>query len=259
MVIEDEQLVRRGLILTTPWRDYGYEVVGEAENGLEGCRLAQEIRPDLIITDIRMPGMDGLEFIQQIQDKVDAEILIISGYNEFDYAKKAMKLGVKDYLLKPIDDQELEEVLKRVASDIRNKKIHQKVEANLSQVGDSKVMLFKEYLLKNEMKVREKYVQEAIEYIDIHFAEEISIKDVSEQLKISESYLTRLFKTETGHTFIEYLTNYRIGKAIELLKDKSIKVYEVASMVGYSDSRYFSVLFKKYVGLTPSEFKDGLN
>lgn len=259
LVVEDEQLVRKGLVLTTPWNDYDFEVVGEAKNGLEGLELATSILPDLVITDIRMPIMDGLALIQELSGKIDAEYIIISGFNEFEYAKQAMKLGVKDYLLKPIDDRELEEVLRRVGNTIRSQKENRKVRENLDQLSGSKALLFKEYLQGNELRVTENYVREAINYLKEHFREELNIKEIAARLGISDSYLSRLFKLETGHTFVEYLTNYRISKAIELLKDKRIKVYEVSGMVGYSDSRYFSMLFHKYVGLTPSEFRDGLN
>jgi two-component system response regulator YesN len=259
VVVEDEQLVRKGLILTTPWNNYGFEVVGEAKNGLEGLELARKIVPDLVITDIRMPMMDGLALIKELSGEISAEYLIISGFNEFEYAKQAMKLGVKDYLLKPIDDRELEEALIRIGNTIRSQKENRKVRDNLDQLSGSKAMLFKEYLQGNELKVTENYVREAIQYLKEHFKEDLNIKDISARLRISDSYLSRLFKLETGHTFVEYLTNYRISKAIELLKDKTIKVYEVSGMVGYADSRYFSMLFHKYVGLTPSEFRDGLN
>lgn len=257
LVVEDEQLVRKGLVLTTPWNDYGYEVAGEAQNGQEGLELALEIHPDLVITDIRMPVMDGLALIEALSGKIDAEYLIISGFNEFDYARQAMKLGVKDYLLKPIDDKELEGVLQTLANTIRRKKQFRKVEDNLAQLSESKALFFREYLLDNEMKVKENYVREAIRFLKEHYREDLNLKDIAARLRISESYLSRLFKAETGHTFVEYLTNYRISKAIELLKDKTVKVYEVSGMVGYSDSRYFSALFRKYVGLTPTEFKDG--
>ncbi len=259
IVVEDENLVRKGLILTTPWEDYGFEVIGEAETGDEGLKLAAELHPDLIVTDIRMPGMDGLELIERLGELIEAEYLIISGYNDFSYAKQAMRLGVKDYLLKPIDDEELYQVLERLAESIRSKKQAKKVQESLSHIEDSKIMLFKEYLLDNELKAKSNYVWEAIKYLKESYREDLNIRKVADFLKISESYLSRLFKMETGYTFVEYLTNYRIKKAIELLREKSEKIYEVAALVGYSDSRYFSALFRKYVGVTPSEFKDGLN
>ncbi|HEY8464876.1 MAG TPA: response regulator [Bacillota bacterium] len=259
IVVEDEQLVRKGLVLTTPWNDYGFDVAGEAANGREGLELAIRIMPDLVITDIRMPQMDGLALIRELSRRINAEYLIISGFNEFDYAKQAMKLGVKDYLLKPIDDRELEEVLQKLGTEIRQRKQNRKVQDSLALLSESKIMFFKEQFLANEVKVTESYVREAIDFLKKHFREDLNLKIIAAQSGISESYLSRLFKQETGYTFVEYLTNYRISKAIELLKDKTIKVYEVAGLVGYSDSHYFSSLFRKYVGLTPSEFKDGLN
>jgi two-component system response regulator YesN len=259
LVVEDEYLVRKGLVLTTPWENYGLEVIGEAENGKEGLLLATELRPDLVITDIRMPKMDGLELIERLEGVIDAEYLIISGYNEFEYAKQAMRLGVRDYLLKPIDDEELYQILERLSGLIQSKKKLQKVQDSLPLIQDSKLQLFNEYLSDNEWKVKENYIREAIKYLKLHYREDLNIRKVADSLKISESYLSRLFKMETGYTFVEYLTNYRIKKAIELLKEKSEKVYEIAEMVGYSDSRYFSALFRKYVGVTPSEFKDGLS
>ncbi len=259
IVVEDENLVRKGLVMTTPWEDYGFEVVGEAATANDALNLMTQVHPDLVITDIRLPGMNGLELIEQLRSLLAAEYLIISGYSEFNYAKQALRLGVNDYLLKPIDDDELHQVLAKLATAIDHKRQLAKVQAGLNQIHDSKVMLFKEYLLHDDLMVKENYVREAIQYLKEHYRDDLNIKKLAEFLKISESYLSRLFKMETGYTFIEYLTHYRIKKAIELLKDKMVKVYEIADLVGYADSRYFSALFRKYVGVTPSEFKDGLN
>lgn len=259
VVVEDENLVRKGLVLTTPWEDFDCQVVGEAENGAEGLELIKKLKPDLVITDIRMPVMDGLEMIRSLKQEFDGEFLVISGYSEFEYAKQAVKLGVKDYLLKPIDDQEFQQVMLELVDQIRKKKRVQKLNANLAGKDQSKIKLFQEHILENEGNSKEYYLREAINYLKNHYQEEINIKDVADHLQISESYLSRLFKKEINHTFVDYLTNFRIKKAMELLKDKTVKVYEVSSLVGYADSRYFSVLFKKYVGVTPTEFRDGLN
>jgi two-component system response regulator YesN len=259
VVVEDESLVRKGLVMTTPWETLDCQVVGEAVNGDEGLRLIKKIKPDLVITDIRMPVMDGIEMIRTLKEEADCEFLVISGYSEFEYAKQAVKLGVKDYLLKPIDDEELQEAIFRITAHIKEKKRIQKINQNFTESDPSKIRLFHEYILDNENNIKEHYVLEAIEYLKSHYQEDISINEVANHLHISESYLSRLFKNAINHTFNEYLTNFRIKKAIELLKDKTVKIYEVSSLVGYSDSRYFSVLFKKYVGVTPTEFRDGLN
>lgn len=259
LVVEDEQLERMGLVMTTPWDSFGCQVVGEAANGVVGLDLIAKLKPEIVITDIRMPGMDGIDMIQNARQFSEAEFIIISGYSEFDYAQQAVRLGVRDYLLKPIDDRELAQVLGKLATEIRNKRQYQKIHEGMAQVSESRIMLFKEYLMEDEIDTKENYVRAAIEFIKQHYAGEISIKDVATHLHISESYISRLFKNETNYTFIEYLTYFRVKKAIELLKDKSVKIYEITGLVGYNDARYFSAIFKRYVGVTPTEFKDGLN
>ncbi|HBK68054.1 MAG TPA: DNA-binding response regulator [Firmicutes bacterium] len=258
VVVEDEDIVRKGLVITTPWEDFDCKVIGEAENGLAGIELIFKLKPDIVFTDIRMSGMDGLTMIHNAQKKVNAEYVIISGYNEFEYAKRAMTLGVKEFLVKPIDELELEKVLERLISEIKKKEHLEKLRKGIQNIDDNKLLFFKEYFSSSEGG-REDYISEAVKYIRENFQKDISIKDVAEYLHISESYLSRLFKNETNYTFIEYLTNFRLKKTLELLRDKEVKIYEIASLVGYNDSRYFSGLFKRYLGMTPREFRDFLN
>ncbi len=257
-VIEDENLARKGLILTTPWEKLGCEVVGEAINGLEGLRLVKRCQPDIVLTDIRMSGLNGLKMIRRLRQSCQAEFIIISGYSEFEYAQQAVSLGVKEYLLKPVRPEKLHQVIRGVVQSIREQKNLRKLQNGLENVQESKVMLFKEYLLRDEIDCKEHYVRSAIDYIRVNYQRNISIAEVVGHLHICKSYLFRIFKAETNYTFIEYLTYYRVKKAIELLKDKTVKIYEIANLVGYNDYRYFSAIFKRYVGLNPSEFK-GLN
>ena len=119
-------------------------------------------------------------------------------------------------------------------------------------------MLFKEYNLGEQKGANARYVSQAIELITARYIGGITIEEAAEKLNISASYLSRLFKQETGYTFVDYLTYYRIKRAVELLKDPSVKVYEVADLVGYSDARYFSQIFRKLTGVTPKEFRDSL-
>jgi two-component system response regulator YesN len=259
VVIEDENLVRKGLILTTPWEELGCEVIGEAVNGVAGLRLVKQSQPDIVITDIRMPGLNGLRMIERLRKISRAEFIIISGYSEFEYAQQAVSLGVKDYLLKPIHPEKLHQVIRRVVQEVRKQKNLQKLQDGLDSIQESRVMLFKEYLLHDEVDSKEHYVRAAIDYIKGRYQQNINIAAVAEHLQISKSYLFRIFKAETHYTFIEYLTYFRIKKAIELLKNKTVKIYEIAGLVGYQDYRYFSAIFKRYVGINPSEFKEGLN
>ncbi|PKM93282.1 MAG: DNA-binding response regulator [Firmicutes bacterium HGW-Firmicutes-1] len=255
VVVEDEEFIRRGMILTTPWEEFDCEVIGEARNGIEGINLIKKLNPDIVITDVRMPIMDGIMMINELTNFVEAEYIIVSGFDDFKYAQQAIKLGVKDYLLKPIDDTEFYNTLRKIIEVVKGKQDHTNTADHYSQISNCKLQFFKEYEFELHYDSRKKYVFEAVEYIKTNYYREITLRDAADSLYISESYLSRLFKTHTSYTFIEYLTSYRIKMAISLLKDHRIKVYEVSDKVGYKDSKYFSVIFKKYIGVTPLEFK----
>ncbi len=259
VVVEDEILVKKGLILTTDWQKYDCEVVGEASNGIEGIEVITNIKPDIVITDVRMPGLDGIKMIEKIKELgLTSEFIIISGYSEFEYARQAVKLGVRDFLVKPIDDGDLDRALINICKVIQDKQTISKIQNKMDDITDSRVMLFKEYMINQDTNSSD-YVARAVKAISLNYQQDITIKSVSDSLFISESYLSRLFKVKVGQTFGDYLTYYRIKKACELLKEPDGKIYEIANAIGYKDQRYFSVIFKKLVGVTPKEFKNKLN
>lgn len=253
VVVEDETLVKRGLILTTDWQKFHCEVIGQASNGIEGLQVIKQTNPDIVIADVRMPGMDGLHMVEQMRsNSYDTEVIIITGYNEFEYAHKAIRLDVCDFLMKPIDDEDFENAMNRVCELLERKK-------KLSQINhqkdkDSKIMLFKEYAVPKGCEGS--YTSRAVHYIHNNYKKSVTLKDVADSLYISESYLSRVFKLEAGQTFVDYLTYYRIHKACCFLKNPNIKIYEIADLVGYKDQRYFSSIFKKLVGFTPKEFRE---
>lgn len=258
VVVEDELLVKKGLIVTTDWERFDCEVVGDASNGYEGIEVIRKLHPDIVITDIRMPGLDGVQMIEALSGKVDAEYIIISGYSDFEYARQALKLGVKDYLMKPIDDNELEEALKKACNTVRSKKQISRMQSRMEDITDNKIMFFKEYFTDDTRTARSNYVEQTIKYISDNYHKNINIKDIADKLSVSESHLFRLFKAESGYTFVDYLTYYRIKKAIGFLRDPHVKIYNIAEKIGYRDQRYFSVIFKKLVGVTPKEFREQL-
>jgi len=258
VVVEDEVLVKKGLILTTDWQKYGCEVVGEASNGIEGINIIERLKPDIVITDVRMPGLDGIKMIENLkQTELNCEFIIITGFGEFEYAQKAVKLGVRDFLVKPIDDEDLDLALSNTCKAVLDKQKIEKIRDKLDNISDSRVMLFKEYIVDKHDD--DDYVARAVKYITLNYEKDITVKTVADSLYISESYLSRLFKSKVGQTFGDYLTYYRIKKACELLKEPDGKIYEVAGKIGYKDQRYFSLIFKKLVGVTPKEFRDKLN
>ncbi len=255
IVIEDEPAARRDLVLLTPWEELGIVCVGEAEDGNGGVDLFRRLEPEIIITDIRMPGMDGLAFIESIrayakeEDRASPEILVLSGYSEFEYAQTAMRLGVDEYLLKPVEEDVLRGALSRAIANIEKQSLRYNTEKHF----------FSEYSYSDHNEQQISYVDMAVELIKHRFIQGITIEEASSEMKISAGYLSRLFKQETGYTFVDYLMHIRVKRAIELLRNQTVKVYEVADLVGYSDARYFTQVFKKVTGTTPREFKENGN
>jgi len=256
VVVEDEKVLRKGLILTTSWVDYGCKIIGEAENGFVGEKLILKVQPDIVLTDVIMPGMNGIEMIRKLRGKTNSEFVIISGYADFEFAQTAIELGVKRYLLKPIEDSKLKETMAEITRAVITKKknVHQRDVYRQNLDHD---LFFKEYILEHNSGYREKYLEEALRLIRQHYSEVLSVKDVAEYLEISESSFVKIFKNRTGYTFLKYLTLYRIKNSVKLLTDKNLRVCEVANLVGYSDCRYFGDVFKKYLGMTPLEYRMG--
>ena len=215
-------------------------MVGEAANGAEALEAVDRLNPSLIITDLKMPQMDGLEMLRRLRERGNnVYVIILTAYDSFTYAQSALRLGAVDFLLKPFHDGDLEQAVAAL-----RKRIGGEEKADSALPG-----------LKRGDK--SKYVLEAMDYIGAHYQDpNISISAIAQDLGISEGHLSHTFKKETDYTLLNYLTRYRVHKAMELLRDCRVKVYEVAAQVGYRDITYFSATFKKVTGVTPSEYQD---
>ena len=240
LIVEDEELIRKGIALTVDWATLDCVVVGEAANGEDGLAAVERYGPNLIITDVRMPRMDGVEMMFQLRKRgCRAHAIVLTAYSDFSYVRSALQFGAVDYLLKPFHDGDLEKAVQRVQAKLAPKQT---------------------VLPEPKTGSGNRYVSEAIQYIKNHYQEpDISVSSVAQSLNISEGHLSHTFRKETGSTLLGYLTRYRIHKAAELLKDCRVKVYEVAEQVGYRDIGYFSNTFKKITGKTPSEYQDSLS
>lgn len=241
LIVDDEALVRRGIALGVDWAAMGCVVVGEASNGEEGLAAVERYSPNLIITDVRMPRMDGIEMMNRLREKgCRAHVIVLTAYSDFSYARSALQFGADDYLLKPFRDQELTAAIGKIRQKEREQAALTPQETLPLAKGD-----------------KSKYVLQALEYIAAHYADQdISITSIAAHLGVSEGHLSHVFKKETSYTIISYLTQYRIHTAMKLLQDCRYKVYEVAEMVGYRDVAYFGSTFKKLVGVSPSEYQD---
>lgn len=241
LVVEDEEMIRRGIVLAVDWAALDCVVVGEAANGLEALKAVERLRPSLIITDLKMPQMDGLEMLRRLREQGNnVYVIILTAYDSFTYAQSALRLGAVDFLVKPFHDGDLEQAVTA---------LRRRMEADSGEAA-----LALPELRKGD---KSKYVLEAMDFIGRHYSDpSISIGLIAQHLGISEGHLSHLFKKETDYTLLNYLTRYRIHKAMGLLKDCRVKVYEVAEQVGYRDITYFSATFKKLVGVSPSEYQD---
>lgn len=240
LVVEDEELIRKGIVLTVDWASLGCVVAGEAANGEEGLAAEERLKPELIVTDLKMPKLDGISMLERLRERgCEAQVIILTAYDSFSYAQQALRLGAVDFLLKPFHDGELEEAVLR----LRKKK-------GEGAAGEQQALL--PDLKKSGLS---RYVARTVKYISEHYGEEqLTLKDMAEALGISEGHLSHTFKKETDLTPLSYLTRYRIRKAIGFLKTGDYKVYEVAERVGYRDIAYFSASFKKMTGRSPSEY-----
>lgn len=248
LLVEDEELIREGLKVTTPWQEWGMEVVGEAADGEDGARKILELRPDIVITDVKMPKMNGLEMIEQIRGQTACEYIILSGYDEFALVKQAIHLEVKEYLLKPVDDEELKEAMEQAAGKVlRKRALSQRLSRYEEEQEDP----------LDARNIQDKYLDRARKILSERYQENLTLKSVADALFISDSYLGKLFKNRTGYTFLEMLTFYRIRAAVEYLQKTDKKVYEIAYAIGYNDSKYFSRVFQRVTGMKPMELKNG--
>lgn len=247
LVVDDEEFVRKGIVMETDWAALGCVVAGEAENGQVALDAVKKYAPDLIICDIRMPKMDGLTLLKTLRAEGNqVHVIFLTAYSEFSYAREALKLYAFDYLLKPFEDGELEEAVLRAKREIEN-------------VRDVEEQITEEKILTLSVKEGDKsrYISKALSYIAAHYGEnDISVASIAEYLNISEGHLSHLFKKETDYTVMAYITRYRMRAAIKMLSDCKNRVYEVAEAVGYKDIAYFSSTFKKIVGISPSEYQD---
>lgn len=412
LLVDDEYLVRKGIQETIEWHEYGMEIIGEACDGEEGLQMALQLVPDIILTDIRMPFMDGLEFMEKLRGSgLNSSIIVLSGYEDFSYVRTALQFGAADYLLKPIDNQQLIDTVRKAAAKIKEERstrlyferlikelsaikkhflreliagnIKEKTEIleklkfyeipielrdnyiisiriNECALGEQQLKTqeidgFREAVLRhiaqllllnrrfngvvfekgeeewviilqmlnsqddilelvkercieltnrigieyrqtisigisnlcrdldqispaykdayaasffqllpgsssvgqiNEKEVTgyRREIREAILYIRNNYSRNITVEMAANELFISASRLMHLFRDEVGKTFTECLTEYRIQIAKDMLRNSRYKVYEVCESVGYGDVKYFSQVFKKITGISPSEY-----
>lgn len=244
LIVEDEDIIRKGIAYTMDWVGMGCTIVGEAANGREGLDKIKELSPDIVLVDIMMPVMDGIEMIRRAGEddgNSDLKTIILTSYADFDYAKEAINLGVSAYLMKPVDEEELKVSVAKVISEIEK-------EHRLEQIEQKSSDVFIKTDKEND------YIQQILDETKLHYSEKISIEIFSDRFGVSSSYLSRKFKESTGTSYLDFLNKYRVQQAVKLLETGKYKVYEVSDLTGFSDYKHFNTVFKRYTGSSPSEF-----
>lgn len=235
IIIDDEPKIRKGLSRILGMHA-GWTVLESFSDGHSALAyLRQQPQDvDVIITDIMMPGLTGLDMIAQMKEiRKEVSFVILSGYGCFEYAQRAIDLGVKKFLTKPTSTEELTQALEQIETEL---------------LGETRSQL-------GQMPTNNLLILRAKEYIDRNYRKKFTLADMAKELYISPNYLSDLFKKHTGMKFSEYLLEVRMEKSREYLKEIRYSVGEVAELVGFSDAGYFSSTFRKRYGMTPLEYR----
>ena len=234
LIADDENLELKVLEKTVKKHFVDELEIFASSNGRKASQICDEVKPDIALLDIEMPGMNGIELAKYIKEKyADCIIIFITAYDRFDYAIEAMHIKAFDYLLKPWKEEKLFELINTAIENVRS--------------------MQKTYGIVHSQKDIIK------DYIDRNYKKDISAKDVAGILGYSDVYFSKVFKQLFDDNFINYLTKIRIDRAKVLLKDVSFNIKEVGKSVGYADSNYFTKVFKRSIGMSPSEYRSKHN
>lgn len=242
LLVDDEEDVIEVIERKVSWEQIGFHVVGHAGNGFKALEMMEDMQPDVVMTDIRMPYMDGLELCSNIRQRFPAtKLLLFTGFDDFEYAKEAVHLEIEEYILKPLNlADELSNfepvVLKQWLLDFSSR-LHDDMADARYNSKKSLIDSAKDYVHRNYRSM------------------DLGLDDTCKELGVSNSYFSSLFKKETGSSFVEYLTDYRMDKAARMLVETDDKSYVIAQNVGYADPNYFSYVFKRKYGVSPSRYR----
>lgn len=254
LVVEDEDIIRKGLVFSVHWADFDCVVVGECANGKEGIEAIRNLQPDIVITDINMPIVDGLEMIRQTYEIEEYSAIILSGYSEFEYAQSALRYGVLEYLLKPLKNSEIYDAIEKAKRECEKRKKYHSAPPFADRLAE-------EFICESQIDYRgdDVLVKQMLDFIRQNYQKKVLMSDLEKQLNYSSTFLNKKFKEATGTTFMEYMNRYRILQAIELMRTQNMPVQEVAWKCGIGEYKYFSSVFKKYLGCSPKEYIANLN
>lgn len=244
MIVDDEVLERNALkVILNNLEDV--EIIAEACNGREAIELDKKFNPDLIIMDIKMPGIDGCKATEIIKsNNKDRIILMLSACDDFDLVKKALTLGVDDYILKPFKPQNLKDIINNIIVNLKinNDKIDKYIDSTYNTYKDVNKV-------NNPIKI-------AVNYIDENFRENINLNMIASICNLSPCYFSKLFKKKMGINYNTYINNKKIDYAKKILETTDIPILNLSIDLGFEDCGYFIRVFKKLEGVTPKKYRE---
>lgn len=237
MLVEDEDLLRQSLARHLESLDLSCKVISQMSDGQHALDALRSLDIHLVITDIRMPVMDGLALAKRIHEQYPHILtIVLTGYADFQYAQEALRQGVFDYLLKPVSPEDLEAALGKASLQLQK---YYQLEGDASLIG----------------KDAEQIVEYTVLYIREHYMDEIDFSELSARMGFSSAYLTKLFNKYIGDTPLKYLTDIRIHEARNLLVNTTLPIREVGAKVGYPDQFHFSKTFRRLTGQNPTAYR----
>jgi len=279
LIADDENTILKGLSRFMPWDTIGCEVDGTAKDGQEAIEHIKSRPPDIVITDIKMPRKSGIDVACFVHENCpQIKVIILTGFAEFEYARSALVYGVSDYVLKPVSKIKLLDAVKKLTIKIDEEReiihwsespmapyigrlydIEKHLKDNNYEAGRrsaSSLFMGLNTLMNQEYHVSP-FIEKALRYIQKNYNADLSLETIAAHALVHPSHLSRTFKKETGEAVTDYINRMRIEKAKELLAFTDMLAYEVAEAVGFKDSAYFSLVFKKIAGVSPKDFKKG--
>lgn len=245
ILVDDEEVAVNALKRRVDWQKYGIDKVYIANSMKQAQEIFQAKVIDVMLSDIEMPQGSGLELFEWVKSYYPAvECVYVTCHPEFDYMRKALQLGSADYVLKPIDYEELDSVLNQVAERVRRQRRIESIPPRIMQKA-----------LGEDDRAKNDVVGTVKRYVREHIQEDIYIADIAKQVYLNEQYLMRTFKKTTGVSILEFITGERLWLAKELLIHTGYPINRVADMVGYGNYSYFTKIFKRNVGMTPQAYR----